>query len=90
MYKDKMRVNMSGGGSPYDNSCVERIFAQPKKERIYCGKYRDLSKINDDRFDYIVIFTIASESTRCSITKHQSDTDEVMCLPFIQVRCYYR
>lgn len=51
-----MRGSMSRGGSPYDNSCVESLFAQLMKERIYRRTYRDLSEVNADLFDYIELF----------------------------------
>jgi transposase InsO family protein len=52
----KMLGSMSRGGCPYDNSCVESFFAQLKKERIYRRRYRDLSEVNADLFDYIELF----------------------------------
>jgi len=47
---------LSRGGCPYDNSCVESFFAQLKKERIYRRNYHDINEVNADLFDYIELF----------------------------------
>ena len=44
---------MSRPGYPYDNACVESLFASLKKEKIYRKKYETMEEVKKDVFWYI-------------------------------------
>ena len=48
--------NWSKPGCPYDNSCVESLFASLKKEKINRRKYDTIEEVKKDVFWYIEIF----------------------------------
>lgn len=47
---------MSAPGCPYNNSCVERSFANLKKELINRKKYATIDEVKIDVFRYIELF----------------------------------